>query len=140
MDVYYNFTLPAIEEMIMENNVHRNGYIGQDKRAGLECEPDIRFMIKSRHQVTLQEVWKIFVERIIYDSDEHGYSKRDVPRRYLLWSLLAAADPSSIHLSHVYAACEHRSTIYVYDHIALSFVVGGETVEIVGRIEQSCSY
>ncbi|GFH49920.1 predicted protein [Chaetoceros tenuissimus] len=144
MDIYYNFTLPAIEEMIMENEVHRNNYISLDKtqtgKHGLPCCPDIRFKIVSRHQVTLQEVWKLFVERIIYDSDEHGYSKRDVPRRYLLWSLLAAAEPYSIHLSQVYAACDNRFSIYVYDHIALSFIVGGETVEIVGRMEQSGSY
>ena len=97
-------------------------------------------MIKSRHQVTLQEAWTLFVERIIYDIDEHRYSKRVVPRLYLLWSILAAADPSYIHLSHVYAACDNRFTINVYDHIAISFIVGGETVEILGRIEQSGSY
>ena len=144
MDIYSYFPLFAIEEMIMENNVHKNGYISLDKtqigKHGLPCCPDIRFKIVSRHQVSLQQAWELFVERIIYDSDEHRYSKRVVPRRYLLWSLLAASDPSSIHLSHVYAACDNRFSIYVYDQIALSFVIGGETVEIVGRIEQSGSY
>ena len=145
MGIYLSFPLTAIEEMIMENDVHRNDYISLDKPQVSEfsleeCQPYIRFKIISRHQVTLQEAWELFVERIIHDSDEHKYSERDVPRRYLLWSLLTAADPSSIFLSHVHAGCESGFRIHVYDHIALSFVIGGEKVEVVGRIEQYCSY
>ncbi|GFH49918.1 predicted protein [Chaetoceros tenuissimus] len=145
MGIYLSFTLSAIEEMILKNDVHRNGYISLDmpqfsEFSREECHPYIRFKILSRHQVTLQEAWELFVERIICDSDEYEYSERDVPRRYLLWSLLAAADPSSIHLSHVHAGCESGFRIHVFDHIALSFVIGGEKVEVVGRIEQYCSY
>ena len=141
MNIYESFPLPAIEEMIMENNIHRNGYISLDKtqigKHGWECEPYIRFKILSRHQVTLQQAWTLFVDRIIVNYDHYYRSMRDhVPRRSLLWSLLAAADPSSIHLSHVHAGCSSRFFIHVYDHIALSFVIGGERVEVVGRIEQ----
>ncbi|GFH49924.1 predicted protein [Chaetoceros tenuissimus] len=145
MDIYESFPLSAIEDMIMENPLHRNGYISLDKpqvseHSGFECHPYIRFKILSRHQVSLQQAWTIFVERIIVNSDEYWQSKRNVPRRYLLWSLLAAADPSSIHLSHVHAGCDSRWSINVYDHIALSFIVGGERVEVVGRIEQFGDY
>lgn len=140
MDIYSSFPLSAIEKMIMENEVDRNGYITLDKPEDTELSTYIRFKILSRHQVTLQEAWKIFVERIIVDSDEHKCSERDVSRRYLLWSLLAAADPSSIHLSHVHVGCDNGSSISVYDHIALSFVVNDERVEVVGKNDQSGHY
>ncbi|GFH49925.1 predicted protein [Chaetoceros tenuissimus] len=70
MNIYSYFPLPAIEEMILKNEVHRNGYISLDKpqiseHSGEECHPYIRFKIVSRHQVTLQQAWTIFVERII---------------------------------------------------------------------------
>ena len=145
MDIYDCFPLSTIEDAILENDFHRNSYISLDKpqvseSCGSKCEPYIRFRIVSRHQVTLQQAWKIFVERIIVNSDEHWHSKRDVPRRYLLWTLLAAADPSSIHLSHVHAGCDSCFNINVYDHIALSFEVDGERVEVVGRLEQLGGY
>ena len=141
MDIHDSFTLSDIEDAILQNDLHAKDYISLDKpqvseHGGYECEPYIRFKILSRHQVTLQEAWKIFVERIIVNSDENKHSRRDMSRRYSLWSLLAAADPSSIHLSHVHAGCSSRFFIHVYDQIALSFVIGGEKVEVVGRMEQ----
>jgi hypothetical protein len=137
MHEYESFPLSAIEEKILENGIHRDGYISLLQEEEFECHYNIRFKILSRHQVTLHEAWTLFVERIIIDHNELYFSKKDVvPNRYLLWSLLAAADPSSIHLSHVHAGSSNDSRVDVYDHIALSFVVGGESVEIVGRIEQ----
>ncbi|GFH49921.1 predicted protein [Chaetoceros tenuissimus] len=141
MDIYSSFPLSTIEDMIMENDVHRNGYISLDKPQDTEeFDTYIRFKILSRHQVTLQEAWTLFVERIIYDSDENEFSEIYIPRRHLLWSLLAAADPSSIHLSHVHTTYESLSSFHLYDHIALSFIVGGERVEIVGKRKQSIIY
>ncbi|GFH44176.1 predicted protein [Chaetoceros tenuissimus] len=137
MHEYESFPLSAIEEKILESVIHRDGYISLLQEEEFERHYNIRFKILSRHQVTLQEAWTLFVERIIVDRDESYFLKRnDVPRRYLLWSLLAAADPSSIHLSHVHVGSSNNSEIHVYDHIALSFVVDGEGVEVVGRIEQ----
>lgn len=137
MREYESFPLSAIEDKILENDIHRDGYISLLQEEEFECHYNIRFKILSRHQVTLQEAWTLFVERIIIDHNELYFSKKDVvPNRYLLWSLLAAADPSSIHLSHVHAGRSNDSRVDVYDHIALSFVVSGESVEVVGRIEQ----
>ena len=137
MEEYCSFSMAAIENKILEHDVLRRVYIPISKK---ENHYDDRYYLRvkylSRHQVTLQEAWTIFVERIIVDSDRYKPTK--VPRRYLLWSLLVGADPSSIHLSHIHVGCCKHYDINVHDHIALSFVVSGQRVEVVGKIRQGC--
>ncbi|GFH49915.1 predicted protein [Chaetoceros tenuissimus] len=132
MEEYSSFSMAAIEDKILEHDEFRHEYIPISEHDTYY----LRIKNLSRHQVTLQEAWTLFVERIIVDSDRYKPTK--VPRRYLLWSLLVGADPSSIYLSHIHVGCCKHESINVHDHIALSFFVSGQRVEIVGKIRQGC--
>ena len=99
-----------------------------------------------RRRATLKEAWELFVDRLLFDvgmkeltgeSVRRRINNQSSSRKYMIYNLLSAADPSSIHISHIHASAIRgfcTTNEHAYDNVAISFQVNGENLEVSGFV------
>jgi hypothetical protein len=129
---YSSFSSQTVLNFILEDPELSANFIQEDYRG----EDWIGLHVIPRRRATLKEAWELLVDRVVFDVDLKDLPKKN-NQKYMIYNLLSAADPSSIHISHIHAsvisglcANEHSA----YDNVAISFQVNGERLEFSGFV------